>query len=512
MRLSLFVCSLVCAAGMRQGAPVARPALGRREGRPSVLDLRGGAQPASLRLHAAVAKPPSPVVTAVTEWWATNSVILLSTVASLVLISPALKQLPFKAAFTAGVLVVVLIQMAFDGKPEQILLEAAVALIAANVITLKDALAGFSSEGVVSVGVMCAVAKGVATTGGLELLAKVLLGSPSSYTVALLRMVCATMAVSAFMNNTPVCAMMMPILAQWTASLGLPASGMLMPLSFATMLGGTITLIGSSTNLVARTAALKQDPTFSMGVFDITTVGLINAAAGTAYMALFAPKLLPGAGTPVQKLAGTDTKSGKTVAPRGQFRLWLALALLTGTMTIAAKEPKALLLVALGCLCVMLRTGCLGLKDAWSAINGPVLLSIALSFALGSAIEKSELASIVAARLVQLVVPYGQLALLAAIYFVAICVGAIISNNAVVVLMFPIVVRICEQAGISWKPALYALTMAASASYSTPVSYQTNLMVAGAANYSFNDFLKFGIPLQLVCMLATVPACYFLIK
>jgi len=141
-----------------------------------------------------------------------------------------------------------------------------------------------------------------------------------------------------------------------------------------------------------------------------------------------------------------------------------------------------------------------------------VLLSIALSFALGKAIDKSELASIAAARIVQLVAPYGQLALLFAVYFVAICIGAIISNNAVVVLMFPVIVRVCEGAGISWRPALYALTMAASASFSTPVSYQTNLMVAGAADYSFNDFLRFGLPLQLVCMLATVPACYMLFK
>ena len=103
--------------------------------------------------------------------------------------------------------------------------------------------------------------------------------------------------------------------------------------------------------------------------------------------------------------------------------------------------------------------------------------------------------------------PYGELALLFAVYFVAILVGAVISNNAVVALMFPIVVRMCEKAQVDWKPALYALTLAASASFSTPVSYQTNLMVADEAKYSFNDFLKFGLPLQVVCMLATVPAC-----
>lgn len=369
----LLLSLLLSAADASLSVGSSRPVLARRQGKQHILELRGGALPSAsyqLKLRAAPATHP-PVAAVIGEWWESNRVMLIASASSLALLAPVLKALPFKAAFTAAVLVIVLVQMAMDGKAEQILLEAAVALVAAEVIGLKDALAGFSSEGVVSVGVMCAVAKGVQTTGGLELIAKLLLGSPSSYTVALVRMVLATLGVSAFMNNTPVCAMMLPILAQWTASLGLQQSGMLMPLSFATMLGGTITLIGSSTNLVARTAALKQDPSFSMGVFDITKVGLINAAAGTAYMTLFAPKLLPGAGGEVRKQPVVAERRA-SVAPRGQFRLWLALALLTGTMTIAAQSPKSLLLVALGCLCVMVRTGCLGIDDAWSAINGPV--------------------------------------------------------------------------------------------------------------------------------------------
>jgi len=510
MVLRLSVLAVVLAASA-SALPAAGPQLSaRREARTALLSLRGGANPvvaAPSRLYAAGGGSG-----AVADWWASNKALVIGIAGGLALISPALRTLPFKAAFTAGTLVVVLVQMALDGRAEQILLEAAVALIAAGVISLKDAFAGFSSEGVVSVGVMCAVAKGVQTTGGLELIARILLGSPSSYTVALLRMLVATMGISAFMNNTPVCAMMMPILAQWCQSLGLPQSGMLMPLSFATMLGGTITLIGSSTNLVARTAAMKQDPSFAMGVFDITTVGLINAVAGTLYLVAFAPKLLPGAGTPVKKAAAPAAAKQTPAAPKGEVRLWLALALLTGTMTIAAQNPKALLLTALGCLCVMIRLGCLTMKDAWSAVNGPVLLSIALSFALGSAIDKSELASIAAESIVKIVAPYGSLALLFAVYFVAICIGAVISNNAVVVLMFPVIVKVCEVAGISWKPSLYALTLAASASFSTPVSYQTNLMVASDGGYSFNDFVKYGVPLQLVCMLATVPACHYLIK
>mmetsp|Transcript_33135 Transcript_33135/g.107172 ORF Transcript_33135/g.107172 Transcript_33135/m.107172 type:complete len:182 (+) Transcript_33135:90-635(+) len=181
-------------------------------------------------------------------------------------------------------------------------------------------------------------------------------------------------------------------------------------------------------------------------------------------------------------------------------------------MSLAAARPSSLLPAALTALCILVRCGCLSLNEAWGAVNGPVLLSIALSFALGKAIEQSGLAASAATAIVNVVAPYGSLALLFAIYFVAISVGALISNNAVVVLIFPIVVRMCESSGVPWKAALYTLTMAASASFSTPVSYQTNLMVSRQAGYAFADFVRFGVPLQLVCAAATVPACYLIYK
>jgi len=249
-----------------------------------------------------------------------------------------------------------------------------------------------------------------------------------------------------------------------------------------------------------------------MKVFDIFPIGAVNALAGAAYMVLTGRWLLPqqSSGTVAAKPASGGAASA--APPRGNVRLFVTLGLIVTLMSLAAQQPKALLPMALGCLCILVRLGCLSLKEAWSAVNGPVLLSIALSMALGEAIRKSELAGIVANQIVSVVAPYGNAALLFAIYFVAILIGAVISNNAVVALMFPIVVRICDGAGISWKPALYALMLAASASFSTPVSYQTNLMVASAADYSFADFIKFGVPLQLVCMLATVPACLLLAK
>jgi hypothetical protein len=313
---------------------------------------------------------------ALSQWWSENKSIITALAGALAVLSPVLLKLPRPAGICASILVIALVQMAFDLPPDLVLLEAVVGLIAFKVISVKDALDGFRSEGVVAVGVMCAVAKAVQTTGGIQLISRYLLGSPKGYEMALLRMTLAVMAISAFMNNTPVCAMMMPILASWAGTVGVSPASLLMPLSFATMLGGTLTMIGSSTNLVAANAAHLHDPSFSMKVFDISKIGLVNALAGTAYMVLFGRKLLPQGGAVAPKPASADVASAP---PRGSVRLWLTLGLITVTMTVAAKSPKALLPMALGCLCILVRCGCLTLKEAWSAVNGPVLLSIALS-------------------------------------------------------------------------------------------------------------------------------------
>jgi Na+/H+ antiporter NhaD/arsenite permease-like protein len=233
--------------------------------------LRGGATPAALQLAAAPAAPPAAPAELPWGALATSGLLLLA-------LTPLLLRLPRDAAITAASVAVSLLQMALlDAPPEQALLEGVLSLLWCGVLSLKQTLAGFASEGVVAVGVMCAVARAVKTTGGLELIARLLLGRPASRLAALFRLLLPTLLISACLNNTPVCAMLAPVAATWAASLSPPVAQkqLLMPLSFATMLGGTITLIGSSTNIVAAEAARKHDPSSPMTMFGITPVGAL---------------------------------------------------------------------------------------------------------------------------------------------------------------------------------------------------------------------------------------------
>src|SRR5690606_27636064 len=164
-----------------------------------------------------------------------------------------------EACFTIAVLVGVLLTLTLTKiGPDLVLLAGLTLLMTADVLrddwtifgSPGEAMAGFANEGAITVGVLFVVAAALRETGGMAWLAQRVLGRPRSLTGAQLRMILPTIAISAFMNNTPLVAMMMPVVADWGKKLGIAASKLMMPLSFAAILGGVCTLIGTSTNLV----------------------------------------------------------------------------------------------------------------------------------------------------------------------------------------------------------------------------------------------------------------------
>ena len=141
--------------------------------------------------------------------------------------------------------------------------------------------------------VLYVVAAGINQTGALDYVLSKILGQPKTLAVAQLRLMLPVAFVSAFLNNTPVVAIMIPIIQRWSSRIRQPVSQLFIPLSFASILGGTCTLIGTSTNLVV--SGLYED-TFNktMPLFDLGRAGVPVLASGIAYVILFAPLLLPG--------------------------------------------------------------------------------------------------------------------------------------------------------------------------------------------------------------------------
>jgi di/tricarboxylate transporter len=544
-------------------------------------------------------------------------------------------------------------------------------LLTLGVLDPKQALAGFSNEGMITVAAMYIVAAGLRDTGAIDLVVQRLLGRPRTLGSAQLRVMLPTVTLSAFINNTPVVATFLPAILTWAKRNGFSASKLLIPLSYAAIFGGTCTLIGTSTNLVVN-GLWRAEGHDGLGMFDIAMVGIPSALAGMAYLLLFGRRLLPerktggsafdnpreytvemivepegplvgktiieaglrqlgrlflveivregrivpavgsserlladdrlvfagdieaivelqrirglraplngedaaiarqyperklvevvistrcplinqtlresrfhtyygaavvavardgqrvrgGLGDVVLRAADTLLLEARPVwverhrhspdflvvsdiadseVPRFDkaLRAWGILAAVVAAATLGWAE---MITAALLGAAATLALGCVSLGSARKSIDTQVLLVIACSFALGKALETTGAAATIAELL--LTAPGNNPWLVLALaYLMTMLLTEMITNNAAAVLMFPICMAAAKTLGVDPTPFVFAVMMAASASFSTPLGYQTNLMVFGPGGYRFTDFLKAGIPLQLLMCAVSV--------
>src|SRR5690349_4147140 len=171
-------------------------------------------------------------------------------------------------------------------------------------------------------------------------------------------------------------------------------------------------------------------------------------------------------------------------------------------ITTALPQPT-MLVSAMVAAALMLITRCVSLETARRSIDWEVLLAIAASFALGTALDKSGAASYIAQSTTSISGGSPFLAL-AIIYFITLVVTELITNNAAAALMFPFALATAKSLDVSYLPFVVAVMMAASAGFATPIGYQTNLMVYGPGGYRFSDYVKVGVPLDLLVMAVTV--------
>lgn len=161
-----------------------------------------------------------------------------------------------------------------------------------EILSTREALAGMANEGMLTVAIMYVVVRGMAETGGIAWIAQRVLGTPRTLLGAQVRMFLPVTSLSAFLNNTPLVAMFIPVIQDWCKRQGLSPSKLMLPLSYAAILGGSCTLIGTSTNLVV--AGLWADHfAGAIGFFEIAKIGVPAAIVGLGYMVLTSRFILP---------------------------------------------------------------------------------------------------------------------------------------------------------------------------------------------------------------------------
>lgn len=197
-------------------------------------------------------------------------------------------------AITLAVLVGVIFSLGFlRTAPDLILLGGLVLLLVAGIVDPEKAFSGFAQEGLIAVAALFPVAEGLRQTGALTMIGRQLLGQPTSLPVAQARLMFPVAISSAFMNNTPVVQMMLPIVSDWGRKIRFSASQLLLPLSFAAVLGGLCTLIGTSTTIVVNVLLRAERDGQGLTMFEIGWVGVPAAIGGLLYIVFFARWLLP---------------------------------------------------------------------------------------------------------------------------------------------------------------------------------------------------------------------------
>ncbi|KAL7454525.1 hypothetical protein ACHAWC_006139 [Mediolabrus comicus] len=178
---------------------------------------------------------------------------------------------------------------------DMVMLAALTACMAGQIISIEEGVAGFANTAVLTVMILFVVAAGIELTGGLDWYMAKLLGRPKSVAAAQLRLMLPIAFISAFLNNTPVVVVMIPIVQKWARNCKMAVGQLLIPLSFASILGGTCTLIGTSTNLVVYGLLETAYPgQYTIGLFSLGQYGVPIAILGSAYIILFSPCTLPG--------------------------------------------------------------------------------------------------------------------------------------------------------------------------------------------------------------------------
>ncbi len=555
--------------------------------------------------------------------------------------------------------------------PDIIMMGAVTILFLSGVLTTEEALRGFSNEGMITVAVLYVVASGLQETGTISWLCGSLLGRPPSVSNAQFRLMSPVAVLSAFLNNTPVVAMFIPLVSSWARNNGLHVSQLMIPLSYAAIIGGACTLIGSSTNLIINSMLVKNNPELGLAMFDLAWVGVPCVFAVIGFMVLFGQKLLPKHGSVGQDLkdvrqysvemmvtaesticgrtidqAGLrnlpgmylvsierDGETSSSVGPhhqlKGNDRLMfvgdvesvidlkkirgieliaeedrhfmnqtvqrsmvevvvsencpligktirdsrfrthynaaiiavarhgshlkqkigdivlnpgdtllldarenfleqqrfskdflltsqikdsrvvrhnlsiVSLMILAGVVLTVSFQWLSMLQASMLGAGLMLITRCTTSVVARKSIDYQVLIVIAASIALGTAVEKTGLATLIAEKLIGFSGSQPMLAL--AMVFIATAIfTSILSNTAAAVVLFPIAMASAETLGVNPMPFVITLMIAATASFATPIGYQTNLMVYGPGGYRFSDYLKTGVPLTILVFIITL--------
>ncbi|CAN5781370.1 SLC13 family permease [soil metagenome] len=449
-------------------------------------------------------------------------------------------------------------------------------------VTPEEAISGFSNPATITVLAMFILSGGIRRTGAVDLLSQRMITIAGHGPLRQQLTVQSIVApVSAFINNTAAVAILIPSIMKLSQETGRSPSKLLIPLSYTAQLAGVVTLIGTSTNILAS-QMMAQSGYNQFHMFEFAHIGLLVLLTGSIYMITIGHRLLPDrnpsatAVPPAQKVyhrvklspLSSSPLAGKRLVDSGFMRaldirrlelqrseeqigyqpgggealllrrepvtfapvpiehsviqardtepepfrtrkIPIALAIIAGVVGLAAFGQPILVTAIAGCV-LMVVTGCLRVDELHESIRWDVIFLLAGMIPVGVMLERTGAALLLANLASDSATYVPPIAILFIFYGLTMLMTELISNNAAVVLMVPVGVPAAITLGVDPTAIVLAIMFAASASFATPIGYQTNAMVYGIGGYKFTDFFKVGGGLNLLLLIATPLYIYFL--
>ena len=380
-----------------------------------------------------------------------------------------------------------------------------------GVLPSKQVYAGLSNSTVVLFGGMFVIGAAMFKTGLAETIGVAVVKKAGTNEIPLMAAIMlVTIVLSAVSSNTGTVACLMPVIIGICQAAKIPASKELMPLAIAANVGGTITMIGTPPNVIVTGAlAAAGLPTF--GFFEFAKIGIPLSIIILLYTLFVGRHFLP-----VHNAGDMDEEAVKAAkeeagsagdAPKSKTKMWISGLILIGVVLAMALGLKNLPLhtaaVTGAILCVI--TGCLKEKEAYAGIDWVTIFLFAGMLSVATAMDKTGAGKLIADTVVGMMGanpnPY---VLTTVLFLISNILTQFMSNTASAALLAPIGISIAQSIGVDPKPVLMALGIAASCAFATPMATPPNTLVLGPGGFSFNDYVKVGVPMCVLSLVVSV--------
>ena len=381
-----------------------------------------------------------------------------------------------------------------------------------GVLPSKQVYAGLSNSTVVLFGGMFVIGAAMFKTGLAEAVGLWVVNKAGTGEVKLMGAVMlVTIILSSVSSNTGTVACLMPVIIGIANAANIPASKELMPLAIAANVGGTITMIGTPPNVIV-TGALSAAGLPSFGFFEFALIGVPLSIVVLIYMLTIGRKTIPikNAGAmddEAVKAAKEEAGASDDAAPKSKTKMWISGLILIGVVAAMALNLKTVPLqtaaVTGAILCVI--TGCLKEKEAYAGIDWVTIFLFAGMLSVATAMDKTGAGKLIADTVVGMMGENpNPIVLCAVLYLISNVLTQFMSNTASAALLAPIGISIAQSIGADPKPVLMSIGIAASMAFATPMATPPNTLVLGPGGFSFNDYVKVGVPLCVITFIASV--------